>query len=154
MSLNTDTTMQVVPAYGYSGGNGNNGGMFGNDWAWIVLFILFGGWGRGFGGQGGGVSYGGGPGPACATQADLAAGFNNSAVLSGLNDIKLGQANAINYNNQGFAGLNTAIMQGFHSVDNAVCALGYQTQNGFNQLGSQLAACCCDIERGIDRNTT
>ena len=25
--------------------NGRNGGMFGNDWAWIVILLLF-GWGR------------------------------------------------------------------------------------------------------------
>ena len=34
--------------------NRNNDGMFGNDWAWIVILLLF-GWGRnGFGGFGGG----------------------------------------------------------------------------------------------------
>lgn len=146
MSLNTDTTMQVVPAYGYGGGCGNNG-MWGGDWiAWIVLLALLGG----FGGRGFGFGGQGGCGPACATQADLAAGFNNSAVLSSLDDIKLGQAQAINYNNQGFSGLNTAILQGFHGVDNAVCNLGYQTQNGFNQLGAQLSDCCCKTQRAID----
>ena len=38
-------------------GGGNNGnGMFGNDWAWIVILLLF-GWGRnGFGGNGGGYA--------------------------------------------------------------------------------------------------
>lgn len=119
-----------------SNGGYNNGGMFGNDWAWIVILLLF-GWGRnGFGGFGGG--YGGGCGSACATQADLAAGFNNSAVLSSLNDIKIGQAQAINYNNQGFSGLNTSILQGFAGVDNAICNLGYQQ-----------AQCCCDIKGGI-----
>lgn len=132
-----------------SGGNG--GGMFNGDafWGIILLALLFGN--RGFGGGNGGNDN---CCCRCATQADLAAGFNNSAVLSSLNDIKLGQANAINYNNQGFAGLNTALLQGFHGVDNAVCTLGYQAQQGFSGLSSQLAACCCDIERGIERNTT
>ena len=97
-------------------GNDNNG-MFGNDWAWIIILLLFGYGGRGFGGGFGG--YGGYCG-APATQADLAAGFNNSAVLNSLNDIKLGQSQAINYNNQGFSGLNTTLMQGFHGVDNAI----------------------------------
>lgn len=130
---------------GFGGGWGGYGGMIGE---WIPLLFLAGifGWGNnGFGGGGRG-DY--------ATQADLAAGFNNSAVLNKLNDITLGQANAINYNNQGFAGLNTAIMQGFHGVDNAVCNLGFQTQTGFNGISRQLADCCCTIERGIDRNTT
>ena len=117
----------------------NNGGdgMFGNDWAWIIILLLFGYGGRGFGGFGGG--FGGGCGGTCATQADLAAGFNNSAVLSGLNDIKLGQASAINYNNQGFNGLNTAILQGFNGVE-----------RGFCDISHQLSDCCCQTSRAID----
>lgn len=114
------------------GGNGGWGGFGEGIWAVIILAILFGR--GGFGGFGGGGCGGG-----CATQADLAAGFNNSAVLSSLNDIKLGQANAINYNNQGFTGLNTALMQGFHGVDNAVCTLGHQ-----------ISDCCCTTQRAID----
>lgn len=117
-------------------GYGNNGFGFGNGWEGLIGLALvaglFGGWG-GFGGNRGGC------GSACATQADLAAGFNNSAVLNSLNDIKLGQAQAINYNNQGFAGLNTAILQGFNGVDNAVCTLGYQ-----------ISDCCCATQRAID----
>ena len=34
---------------------------------------------------------------------------------------------------------------GFHGVDTAVCQLGYNTQQGFNNLASQLASCCCDL---------
>ena len=112
------------------GGNGGWGGFGEGIWAVIILAILF--------GRGGFGGFGGGDGN-CATQADLAAGFNNSAVLSSLNDIKLGQANAINYNNQGFTGLNTALMQGFHGVDNAVCTLGHQ-----------ISDCCCTTQRAID----
>lgn len=135
---------------GQDSGSGNGGGWggFGEGlWAVIILAILFGRGGfGGFGGFGGGGCEGG-----CATQADLAAGFNNSAVLSGLNDIKLGQANAINYNNQGFTGLNTALMQGFHGVDNAVCTLGFNMQTGFNTLGFNMKDCCCETQRLIER---
>ena len=124
-------------------GNYNNG--WSNDWSWIIGLIavagLFGG------GFGGGLF--GNRGGSCATQADLAAGFNNSAVLSSLNDIKLGQANAINYNNQGFAGLNATINSGFAGVDNAICTLGYQNHAGFNALSTQLAQCCCDTRAAI-----
>ncbi|MBR2388287.1 MAG: hypothetical protein IKB02_05910 [Clostridia bacterium] len=129
-------------------GNCSNGGMGfgGNGWgdlaALIVVAGLF-GWGNG------GFGFGGGYGGACATQADLAAGFNNSAVLSSLNDIKLGQAQAINYNNQGFSGLNATINAGFSGVDNAICTLGYQNQAGFNALSTQIAQCCCDTRAAI-----
>lgn len=124
-------------------GNYNNNGW--NDWSWIIGLIavtgIFGGWG--------GFGFGGNRGGNCATQADLAAGFNNSAVLSSLNDIKLGQASAINYNNQGFSGLASVINSGFAGVDSAICTLGYQNQAGLNALSTQLAQCCCDTRAAI-----
>lgn len=130
------------------GGNCNNSGW--NDWSWIIGLALVGGlFGNGGFGFGGGYGGGRGYGSACATQADLAAGFNNSAVLSSLNDIKLGQAQAINYNNQGFAGLNATINAGFSGVDNAVCTLGYNTQAGFNALSREYADCCCKTQGAI-----
>jgi hypothetical protein len=43
--------MPVQPMYG--GGYGNGGsGFFGGDWAWIILLLLIGGNGWGFGGFG------------------------------------------------------------------------------------------------------
>ena len=132
--------------------NQNNGW---NDWSWIIGLALvgglFGGWGNGgfgFGGGRGGFGYPCFDAP--ATQADLAAGFNNSAVLSSLNDIKLGQAQAINYNNQGFSGLNATINAGFSGVDNAICTLGYQQAQLVNGLSRELADCCCTTQRAID----
>lgn len=52
--------------------------------------------------------------------------------------------------NQGFAGLNTVISQGFAGVDNAICTLGYQNQQGFNTLAHQISDCCCATQRAID----
>ena len=152
------TTSEMTPAdiractCGNDGYN-NGGGMFGNDsWAWIVILLLFGYGGRGFGGFGGGfggnVGNGCGCNP-CATQADLAAGFNNSAVLSNLNDLALGQAGIQQTLCQGFNGVNTTVLQGFNGVDNALCNVGYNTQAGFNALSAQLAQCCCDTRAAI-----
>lgn len=134
-----------------SNGNSNNGW---NDWSWIIGLALVGGL-FGNGGFGFGGGFGGGFGfpyafAAPATQADLAAGFNNSAVLNSLNDIKLGQAQAINYNNQGFSGLNATINAGFSGVDNAICTLGYQQAQLVNGLSRELADCCCSTARNID----
>lgn len=130
-------------ATGYAVGrdtNGNcgygNNGMFGNDWFWIVILLLFGGYngfgfgGRGFGGFGGG--FGGGCGSPCATQADLAAGFNNSAVLSGIN------------------GIDSALCQGFNGINTAILQSGYNTQGAINGLSHQLSDCCCATQRAID----
>ena len=116
-----------------NGGYGNGNGFFGNDWAWIVILLLF-GYGRGFGGFGGfGGGFGGGScGSPCATQADLAAGFNNSAVLSGIN------------------GIDSALCQGFNGINTAILQNGYQTQAGLNALQHSLDSCCCTTQRAID----
>ena len=132
--------------------NGYGNGMFG-DWSWWIIILLIFGWGNngyGFGGNNGGGNVLGYELGKVATTNDVASGFNNSAVLSSLNDIKLGQQQAINFNNQGFSGLNTSLLQGFHGVDNAVCTLGYQQAQGFNSLGHQISDCCCNTSRAID----
>ena len=132
MSLSNDATltMPVAPAY-QANGNGNS--MWGGDWSsWIILFLifgLFGGWGNGIGGWGGN---GGANSPGfqgLATRADINEGF-------ALNGLQNGQTS-----------IRDAVSNGFHGVDNAICNLGYQTQQGFNSLGTQMAQCCCDISR-------
>ena len=131
MSLTTDTTMQVQPVYGGGSGGFGWGGDFGS---WIILFLLFGlfgGWGNGygFGGFGGGFNTPNAQGT--ITRADLNEGF----ALQGLQN--------------GQASIKDAVTNGFHGVDTAVCQLGYQTQQGFNSLASQLASCCCETQSAI-----
>ena len=150
MSLTTDSMSAADFAAVCGNNNRNNDGMFGNDWAWIVILLLFGWGGRGFGGFGGGYGGGASCGAPCATQADLAAGFNNSAVLSNLNDLALGQAGIQQTLCQGFNGVNTTVLQGFNGVDNAICNLGYNVQGGFNTIGHQISDCCCQTQRAID----
>ena len=127
------------------GGNGN--GMFGND-SWIGLIIIlallsgnFGGFG-GFGGGNGGVAN------------ELQRGFDNQSVLNKLNGLENGLCDGFYSQNttmlQGFNGLQQTITSGFHGVDNAICTLGYQNQQGFSNLSAQLASCCCDTQRAID----
>lgn len=135
-----------------TGYNNNNGW---NDWSWIIGLAVVGGIfgnGWGFGNNGNRGSY--------ATQADLSAGFNNSAVLSNLNDIILGQAQMQNFINQGFAGLNATVTNGFAGVNNAICTLGYNQASLVNGLSRELADCCCstkgaiaDVKYANERNT-
>ena len=130
--------------------------MWGLDGIWAILLLaLLGNRGFGFGGgYGGGAGFVGGDflgyqlGKG-ATTNDVASGFNNSAVLSSLNDIKLGQSQMQNFINQGFNGINTALLQGFHGVDNAVCTLGYNMATGFNTLGHTVSDCCCRTQASI-----
>lgn len=123
-------------AEGYAIGRdttGYNNGMFGNDGAWWIILLLLAGWGNG-GGFGGGFNNGFGAFELgkVATTNDVAAGFNNSAVLSSLNDIKLGQA-----------GLQQTLCQGFNGVNTAVLT-------STNDISRQLADCCCTTQRAID----
>lgn len=133
-------------------GNNDDGFGFGGNGAWWIIILLLFGWGRGgFGGFGGGYGATGGDCcKPCATQADLAAGFNNSAVLSNLNDLALGQAGIQQTLCQGFNGVNTTVMQGFNGINTAILQNGYNTQAGINTLSHQLADCCCATQRAID----
>lgn len=128
-------------ATGYALGRDTNGnGFFGNDGWWIILLLLC-GWGNngGFGGFGnGGFELG-----KVATTNDVASGFNNSAVLSSLNDLKLGQS-------QGFNGINNALLTGFHGVDNSICTLGYNQAMQSNNISREIADCCCKTNGNID----
>ena len=142
-----DDSFATGYAVGRDSTNGyNNGFGFGGGWEGLIGLVLVAAL---FGGGWGGFGFGGNRGGNCATQADLAAGFNNSAVLSNLNDIILGQAQMQNFINQGFAGLNQTVTSGFAGVNNAICTLGYQNQAGFNALSNQLATCCCDTRAAI-----
>ena len=138
MSLSNDSTMVMPVAPAYQGGYGNGcGSMWGGDWAsWIILFLIFGmfGWG-GYGNFGGGFGGGNGlgspSGQGWATRADINEGFALQGLQNGQTSIK------------------DAVTNGFHGVDTAVCQLGYQTQQGFNNLAAQLSSCCCETQSAI-----
>ena len=123
-------------------GNYNNNGW--NDWSWIIGLAVVGGifgngWGFGNNGNRGN----------CATQADLSAGFNNSAVLSNLNDIILGQAQMQNFINQGFNGVQNTLTTSFANLNTNLCSLGYNQAQLVNGLSRELADCCCSTKGAI-----
>ena len=120
-------------------GRNNGDGMFGDSGWWIILLFLFAGWGRGFGGFGGG-----GYEAPCATQADVRAAVDQQTLISKLDQQTYGLADST-------YALNNSIMSGFHGVDTAVCTLGYNMQNGFNSISHQLSDCCCETGRAIER---
>ena len=124
-----------------TGRNGNGGdGMWGDGW-WIILLFLFAGWGRnGFGGGFGG----GGCEVPCATQADVRAAVDQQTLISKLDQQTYGLADST-------YALTSAINNGFHGVDTAVCTLGYNMQGGFNTLAHQISDCCCENGRAMER---
>ena len=122
------------------GGYGNNG-FFGNDWAWIVILLLFGYGGRGFGGFGGGFG-GGSCGTPCATQADVRSAVDQQTLISKIDQQTYGLADS-------FTALNNTLNNNFRGIDNAICTLGYQALQNTNSLQTQLADCCCGIKGEI-----
>ena len=132
-------TASVPLVANIDGGYNRNDGMWGDGGWWIILLFLAFGWGGngfGFGGnRNGGYPY--------ATQADVRAAVDQQTLISKLDQQTYGLATST-YD------LNNTLMNGFHGVDNAVCQIGYQTQQGFNNLGHQIADCCCTTQRAID----
>lgn len=126
--------------------NGNGDGMFGDNGWWIILLFLFAGWGgRGFGGGfGGGGGYESGFMMPWATQADVRAAVDQQTLISKLDQQTYGLADST-------YALNNSITTGFHGVDNAICTLGYNVQQGFNTLGHQMSDCCCTTQRLIEK---
>lgn len=135
MSLSSDNTvmtMPVAPAYG--GGYGSNGMWGDNFLSWIIILLLFGGRGFGFGGLGGFGGFGG--------LGGMLGGFGGwgSPYAQGVltrADINDGFALQNLQNSQ--TSIKDAVTNGFHGVDTAMC-----------NLGTQLQQCCCDNARAID----
>lgn len=120
------------------GANRGEDGLFGNNGWWIILLFMFTGWGRG------GIFGGGYEGGNCATQADVRAAVDQQTLISKLDQQTYGLADST-------YALNSAIMNGFHGVDTAVCTLGYNMQGGFNSIAHQISDCCCETGRAIER---
>lgn len=147
-----------------TGRNNNNDGFGdGNGCWWIILLLLaLGGWNNGGFGGGFGGNYGG----AGNEYAWLSNGqkeimqntnneFNTLQLGNQLNDISNGVQNVSTQLCNGFAGVNQTINSGFANVESSANArqMANMNQNfanqtamlqGFNQLGSQFADCCCE----------
>lgn len=131
-----------VPLVANIDGNCNNNG-WGADGGWWILIILFaifgwGGNGFGWGGNNGRDGY------PCATQADVRAAVDQQTLISKLDQQTYGLADT-------FTALNNTLNSNFRGIDNAICTLGYQNQQGFNTLGFQNQQCCCETQRLIER---
>lgn len=141
----------TYPGYANSGFGG-----FGNDGAWWILILLLAGWGNnGFGGGFGGGNNGNlafdlGR---LATTNDVASGFNNSAVLSSLNDLKLGQAGLQQTLCQGFNGVNTAILTSTNDISRQLADCCCNTQRAIDSVNYNLAKSTCDITNNANANT-
>ena len=131
----TNTTMLVQPS-----GFGGNGGMFGdgNGWWILLLFILMGGWGNGFGGGFDG--------------AGLYPWMNNSQTINdGFRDQMLGtQINSIqNGITSGFGDVQNALCSGFAGITNTMNQNTMADMERSFSVQSALQNCCCENRASV-----
>lgn len=143
------TTMLVQPTGGNFGGG--FGDMGSNGWWIILLFILLGGWGNNGWNNGG-------------TVPEVQTGFNQSAVMSGINGLTAQIGNGFSDVQQtlcnGFAGVNMGISNGFSQAEiannarqiaNMQTAFNAQTAvtQGMTDIAMGLQNCCCENRSNI-----
>lgn len=125
----------------------NNGDGFGDGngwWVLIILFALFGGWGRGGYGAGGGS----GADAACATAGDVQRGFDTQMITSKLNGLENGIC-SLGYDQLAqMNGINSNIMQTGFGITNAISQASVANMQQGNALSTQLAQCCCENREG------
>lgn len=139
-----------------NGGNGNGG--FGDGFGawWVIIFLIF-AWGRGgFGGYGnnGNGSNGGGAMDNYVLASDFAQLSRQldqgiDRIASATTNINNGLCDGFYAINTAFGNLNTNLCTQFGNTNNLITTNGYETRLGLQNLGSQLASCCCDIREGI-----
>lgn len=133
MSLGYDNSngmvMPVTPMSGYGSGMG-----FGGDGAWwlLVLFLFaFNGNGFGFGNRQ--------PG---AVDADVQRGFDQSAVMSGINGLTTAVSN-------GFANAEVSRCNGQTNILQAMNSNQAATTAAMNSLAMGLQNCCCENRASV-----
>ena len=149
--------MPVGPMMG--GGYGGNGMGWGDGSFWIIVLFLFAFMGNGFGGFGG---YGGGAMPLMMnnTNNDVQRGFDQQAVMGGINGVTAGINALAQGQCSGFAGVTAAVTNGFANAETAANArqiadmqqaFAAQTANtaGMNQIAMNLQNCCCENRASV-----
>lgn len=113
-----------------------------------------GGWGNGFGGNGGGAV------PYIGATADVQRGFDQSAIMSSLNSLTTGQCNQTATLQNAITQGQIASMQGFNGVQNQLCNSCFDMSNAINNgfasmqntmMQNEMARqnCCCETKQAI-----
>ena len=149
------------------GNNGNNGGFFGNDgiWAFLLFAMIFGngGWGNGgfgFGGGGFNNEYAWLSNGQKEIMNNTNNGFDTLHLSNQIEGVRDGVYGLSNQMCNSTSDIVSAVNNGFSNAE--ISANGRQMANmqqsfnnqlatlqGFNNLGSQFADCCCENRLGI-----
>mgnify|MGYP006993855865 CR=1 FL=1 len=132
-------------AEGYAIGRDGSNNDWGGNGAWwiIILIVLFGYGGYGFGNRGQG---------SVADGYTLASDFATiqRQLSDGFGDLTAQSRYIQNGICDGFYAMNSGMLTGFNNIDKTVMQNGYETRNAIAGLSSQLSNCCCETNRNID----
>ena len=126
--LSNDTGLSAADVAAVMNGNSNGFGGWGDNSFWLVILFLFmfnGGWGNGFGGN------------APYVANDVQRGFDQSAIIGGINGIQTSLVN-------GFADVNQALCNGFAQAEIGANNRQMANMNQMFGIQSALQNCCCE----------
>lgn len=130
----------VAAVVGNNGGFGSNG-FWGDGSFWIIILFLFAFMGNGFGGWGGNAQT---PYVLNNMDSSVQRGFDQQAVIGGINGINASIQSLAQGQCNGFNGVNNAIAQGFSSAEIAANARQLANIQAQNNLAMSLQNCCCE----------
>ena len=121
-------------------GNGNGFGNWNDGSFWIIILFLFAFMGNGFGGYGNGSGM-----PYIMNNVDsgIQRGFDQQAVISGINGLSASLGAMAQSQCNGFNGVTTAINNGFATAEVANNARQMANLQGMNDIAMGLQNCCC-----------
>lgn len=121
MSLSENGNGLVMPVSPMYGNGYSNGFGFGDGSFWIIILFLFAWMGNGWGNWGGNNS-----GATQTVENDVQRGFDQQAVMSGIN------------------GLNSAVASGFAGAEISRCNAQANLLQSMNDMAMSLQSCCCE----------
>lgn len=151
---NTTFSVPMVPMYGnYGGNNGDMFGMGGGMGAWWLLVLLFamGGWGNNGGGNNDILPYllmnnnNNGGGSDCYCGGQIQRGFDQQAIISGINGVESAVVNGNAANQQ-------ALCSGFAGVEAGATNRQMANMQQMFGLSQQFSQCCCDQKLAAAEN--
>ena len=120
MSLSENGNGLIMPVSPMYGNSSTNGFGWGDGSFWIIILFLFAFMGNGWGWNGNGS------GSTQIVENDVQRGFDQQAVMSGLN------------------GINTSVANGFASAEISRCNTQANLLQSMNDMAMSLQNCCCE----------
>lgn len=135
----------VAAVVGNNGGAFGNGGFWGDGSFWIIILFLFAFMGNGWGGFGNNA---GGAMPYMVNN-DVQRGFDQQAVISGINGITASVNSLAQAQCNGFNGVTQAVNNGFYGAEIANNSRQLANMQQLNAIAMNQQNCCCENRAAV-----